>query len=231
VGDDHDLGELAAHLAGTVTISRAEPEGWELATDRFQRLADAGAIRKAALELVVTLNGLAAVRIDGASPITIGNVRRYRADGAKDAWAFPEPIAIRFRAFAPTVLVNGGARTPTPWGPDLELADRGEAVRAVLAFLAIHPASWHSLAAALDVILKDSRTNRRDGVRAWGKVSDGQIRRFTSTANSWAVLGAQARHGPSKQTAPSNPMTLGDAVAFVRGVAALWLEELVRRGA
>jgi hypothetical protein len=229
-GDDADLTELATHLAGAVEITKTDQDGWELSTARFQELDEATAIREAAMELAGMLNGLAAVRVDGvAGPITIGNVRRYRGEG-KDLWVFPEPIRLRLRVFAPTILINGVAPQPLSWAPALTLADDDEAVRAVLAFMGIQPATWHNLAAAFEVMQKDGRTGSDAGMRDWGNTTNNEMDRFTRTANSWPVLGVGARHGPRGWEPPANPMNLEEATEFVRRIASLWLDELVRTG-
>lgn len=134
IGGDWELGEIAPHLAGNIGISRAD-DGWELTSDAFDGLTDADTVRAFAQETVALLNGLAAIWLQEPGAVQVGNVRRYRPNGTKDVWVFPESIALRLRVGTPTVLINGIAAPAPSWIPDLELAARDASVQAVLAFL------------------------------------------------------------------------------------------------
>jgi len=225
VGGDWELGELAAHFAGSIRVDRC-PEGWELMSDAFQEADDATAIRALAGEILRLINGIARVRLDRPEPITLGNVRRYRDGGAKDAWVFPEPIRARLRMGTPPIAVNGVLVSPRSWEPCVELANRDERVWAVLTFLAIQP-TWHSLYAALDTIVKDRRTDGERGVATWANVSASQLELFRRTANTSRAVGAEARHGPDF-VAPRHPMAFTEAEELVSHVVDCWLGELGR---
>jgi hypothetical protein len=223
VGGDWELGEIAPHLAGSIRVSRAD-DGWELTSDAFSGLTDAGTVRVFAEETISLLNGLAAIWLQEPGPIQVGNVRRYRPDGRKDVWVFPEPISLRLRVGTPTVLINGVAPQARSWIPDLELAAYDPKVQAVLAFLGGN-VTWHSLYAALDTILNDDRTAGRKGVRDWAGVSDRRLSHFTRTANSFGAIGTAARHGP-RFMAPEQTLSLSDARVLVSEIARKWLDQL-----
>lgn len=53
-------------------------------------------IRALADGILVLINGIVRIRVDSPDPISLGNVRRYREDGAKDAWVFPGPGGLAF---------------------------------------------------------------------------------------------------------------------------------------
>ncbi len=190
----------------------------------FDGLTDAGTVREFAAETVDLLNGLTAIWLQEPRKVQVGNVRRYRPDGAKDVWAFPDPISLRLRVGTPTVLINGVPSQSRSWIPDLELAGHDPKVEAVLAFLG-GTATWHSLYAALEIILNDDRTAGRLGVQDWAGVSERRLRRFTGTANSFGAVGTAARHGP-RFVAPKEPLSLSDARALVSEVARKWLAQL-----
>jgi hypothetical protein len=226
VGGDWELGELAPHFAGSIRVERCA-EGWELVSDAFQEADDATVIHALAGEILILINGIARVRLDGPEPISLGNVRRYRG-GGKDAWVFPEPARARLRMGTPSIAVNGVLVPPRSWESDVQLANRDDRVWAVLTFLAIRP-TWHSLYAALDTILKDRRTDRERGVATWANVPVAQLKLFRRTANSSRAIGAEARHGPD-YVAPRHPMPLAEAEELVRHVVVCWLGELGRIG-
>jgi hypothetical protein len=197
-------------------------------SDAFQDADDASAIHALAGEMLRIINGIARVRLDRPDPIGLGNVRRYRDSGAKDALGFPAPIRARLRMGTPSIAVNGVLVPPRSWERDVQLANRDEQVWAVLTFLAIRP-TWHSLYAALDTIFKDLSTGGKTGVASWANVPAAQLELFRRTANSSRAVGAEARHGPEFK-APSHPMAFTDAEELVRHVVECWLGEVDRVG-
>jgi hypothetical protein len=183
-------------------------------SDAFQDADDASAIYALAGEILRIINGIARVRLDRPDPLSLGNVRRYRDGGAKDAFGFPAPIRARLRMGTPSIVVNGVPVPPRSWERDVQLANRDERVWAVLTFLAIRP-TWHSLYAALDTILNDRRTGAERGVTSWANVPAAQLELFRRTANSSRAVGAEARHGPEFK-APGHPIaSLGEGFAAI----------------
>jgi hypothetical protein len=228
VGGSWELAEIAPHFTGDIRV-RHDTDGWELTATRFDEADEAIVVRTLAGEMLALINGVARTRLDRPDPITLGNVRRYHEDGGWDAFVFPEPAHLKARMGTPTIMINGVTVSPRSWEPDIELAARDVRVQAVLAFLGRVP-TWHSLYAALDTVLKDRRTGRRDGVMRWAGVSDAHLRMFTATANSFSAVGAQARHGPGTP-APRTSMTLDAGDELVGRIVERWLDELRRVGA
>jgi len=227
VGGSWELTEIALHFTGDIRV-RHEADGWELTATRFDEADEATVVRTLAGEMLALMNGVARLRLDRPDPISLGNVRRYREDASYDAWVFPEPARAKARMGTPTIMVNGVTVSPRSWEPDIELAVRDIRVQAVLAFLAAEP-TWHSLYAALDTVLKDRRTKGRAGVLRWGDVSDADLQDFTSTANSFSAVRAEARHGPGYEA--RRPMTLEAGEDLVGRIVERWLDELRRVGA
>lgn len=227
VGGEWELGEIAPHLAGDVELSR-NTDGWELTARSLEDAPDAGTVLAIARELLVLINAIARIHLDAPGAITLGNVRRYREGGTKDVFVFPEPARLKLRVGTPTILINGVAAPVPSWIPFLELAERDLNVQAVLAFLSGEP-TWHGLYAALETIVNEPRTGGPEGLRRWAGISRRELSRFTRTANSYAALGAHARHGPGA-SAPSKPMSLTEANVVVGRIARNWLEELTRAG-
>lgn len=221
VGDEWTLSELAPHFTPVTRIERGA-DGWELLSDDFDGSAGAIAVRSRAAELIEILNGLARVRLDAPERIGVGNVRRYRPDGAKDAWVFPEPARLRARVHTPSVMVDGVPVGPPSWERDLAVADEDDGVRAALAFLGLQP-TWHTLYAALDVPAHDPSTDARPGIIARG-ASTAELARFEGTANNFKSLGTAARHGHGTKPHP-DPMTLGEAQSLVTRVIEAWLAQ------
>jgi hypothetical protein len=225
VGGLWELAEIAPHFAGEIRV-RHDADGWELTATRFDEADEATVVRTLAGEMLALINGVARIRLDRPDPISLGNVRRYREGGGKDAFVFPEPARAKVRMGTPTIMVNGVTVSPRSWEPDIELAARDTKVQGVLAFLGTVP-TWHSLYAALDTVLKDPRTGRRDGVKRWGGVSDVHLRTFTATANSFSAVGVHARHGPGTP-APRMSMTLEAGEDLVGRIVERWVDELRR---
>jgi len=225
VGGLWELAEIAPHFTGEIRV-RDDADGWELTATRFDEADDATVVRTLAGEMLALINGVARIRLDRPDPISLGNVRRYREGGGKDAFVFPEPARAKVRMGTPTIMVNGVTVSPRSWEPDIELAARDTKVQGALAFLGTVP-TWHSLYAALDTVLKDPRTGRRDGVKRWGGVSDVHLRTFTATANSFSAVGVHARHGPGTP-APRMSMTLEAGEDLVGRIVERWVDELRR---
>jgi hypothetical protein len=226
LGGDWELSEISPYLTETVRVTRAD-DGWELSSDAFADTTDAETVRALAQEIVALVNGLASIWLDDPQPLRVGNVRRYRPDGSKDAWVFPEPVVVRARVFTPSVLINGVASPARSWSDDLDLAGQHIKVQAVLAFLG-GTVTWHDLYAALEVILEDERTGGREGVTEWAGVSENRLRRFTRTANSYSAIGTAARHGP-RFVAPPRPLEMSQARALINEIARKWLDQLKAR--
>jgi hypothetical protein len=56
-----------------------------------------------------------------------------------------------------------------------------------------------------------------------GWVSKNELERFRHTANSYKILGAEARHARDRFDPPKNPMTFAEADRFVRKLIREWV--------
>lgn len=237
-GQDEDLAQLAAHVDGTTRVTLG-PDGWELAADDLEPMADGATVYKAALPLVRALDALARWRLRSLHAIRAGVVYQHRADGSRKQWVVGTAglATAAAQVFGVGAVIGPDGAVPEPptpesWVAIVELAGRDGQVRAAVDFLSLEP-TWHSLYAALDVPRHDGRTKAYKGVlKRLSKQPSPQdeVRRFSGTAGSYQLHGTAARHGDSARPAPECPMSLEEARSFVYGIVDAWIEQLIRQG-
>lgn len=230
-GHDRSLEQLARHLMGSVRVVRG-PGGWELTASRLDVAPESDRYQVAS-ELMQSVLGLTRVKLGTRSrSLEFGDLVEVRPDGSRK----PHHYAHAGLATAAAEVVGAGVVTkpdeslskpPEPWGPILELHERNRRVQAAFAFMALEP-TWHSLYAALDVVLTDRDTKRRSVLARLRRPNPEQeVSRFKKTAGSFSLYGTDARHGDPDYPPPTKPMSLSEATAFVRDVVDAWLAELL----
>jgi len=224
-GPDSMLTALALHFRGRTRLERG-PDGWELTDERFEALASAAEVGAKARELVSQLSALGRLRLSSRHGLAYGGLvevgpaghRTRRISGVAHV-EVDGPIT------SGTGTVGGPSAPPPPpesWERYLDLASDDERVHAALAFLDLPP-TWHHLSAALDAV--KSKQRRPAGRRRVKRTDEEEL--FHWTANNYAAVGTQARHGDPLRQAPDDPMTLPEARAFVRRRVMAWLDELL----
>jgi len=76
--------------------------------------------------------------------------------------------------------------------------------------------------------LAEGHPNNRADFRQQLDISQEQFNRFRDAVHNPSVTGDWARHAYHCKPKTSNPMTKGEAEAFVRAIAAKWLKSLRR---
>lgn len=82
--------------------------------------------------------------------------------------------------------------------------------------------TWSDLYVAYELVEANGGIN----ITKAGWISEANLTLFKRTANSYSALGANARHGDSKQDPPRIPMTLEDATRQVRQLVGAWIKSL-----
>ncbi len=192
-GDTVDLAALAQSLTGTdVNVSHNGQE-YVLTSNRFQPSDDAQTIHENAKEVVELLNGASRLALDATHPIRVGSVYRYRDDGKRDFFVFPEPLAVQVRVLSPTVKMthaDGTVREFHPADPIAQwmpLALSDDAVAKVLRIISSGTLDWVNLYRIFEIIEEDVRGMNAIASNEWATKTS--MRLFKHTANSricWA---------------------------------------------
>src|SRR5437588_11136550 len=113
-GDNSDLATLALTFSEGSVVLKKSGDRYVLASDDFEKLDDAAAVRSAAATVVTTLNAAAQLLLGSRASIKLGNVTRVHADGRREATMFAEPGGIRIRGYPASLIVtraNGTVET------------------------------------------------------------------------------------------------------------------------
>jgi hypothetical protein len=225
LGDEVDLGALSESLAeGSVRISHKDGE-YLLSADVLVG-EDAEAVFGKAHELLAVLNGGLRLTFNSRRPITSGGIFRIDDDGKRHYTLVLEPLALHVRVMPATFSIKHNDGTETRWrASDVirtwsELATGDEAVAHVLRAFA-GETGWFSLYSLLDTIAKDVGGWDQLPAREW--ITNDAMRLFKNTANSYAAVGVEARHGVGKVAPPAHPMRLGEARSLAEAVVHAWL--------
>ncbi|MGI6417648.1 MAG: hypothetical protein ACOX1P_18495 [Thermoguttaceae bacterium] len=226
-GDTSDLAALAQSLTeNDINISH-DGQDYVLMSDQFTEGDDANAVHQKAEGLAAVINGASRLALDAINSIRVGAVYRRREDGRRDIFVFPEPIVIRFRAFAPTMKLthaNGTVEESHPAEPVKQwarVALKNDAVGKVFRILAGGALDWMNLYRILEVVASD--VGGLDAIDTNGWATKASMRLFKHTANSPGVLGLDARHGAEKTHPPKQPMAISEARALVNSIVHAWL--------
>lgn len=164
-----------------------------------------------ATDLVATVNGAASLVWRYYEPAKLGGIHRLAADGSDSAIT---PLTARRGQVPP-------AKTSDPTLCDcVAVAVADSRVATALAIYGAVGRDWRGLYMLLEVVEEDLHgaeeiTRRRSATQA-------QLQLFTHTANSFAALGAAARHA-KEWSPPAKPMTLHEATVLVEGVLHAWI--------
>jgi hypothetical protein len=226
-GDTSDRSALAQSLTGTDLNVSHDGQDYVLTSDRFAPADDAVAVRQNAEDMVALLNGGSRLALDTTQSIRVGAVYRRRADGLRDAFIFPEPLVLRFRAISPTVKVTHVDGTveefhpADPVKPWLALAFANEAVAKVFRILSSGTLDWVNLYRIFEIIAADVGGLDSIASNGWGTKTSMQL--FKRTANSPGVLGLDARHGAETTQPPPKPMLIAEARTLINSIIHAWL--------
>lgn len=224
-GHAFDLEDLPVFLSGgPVRVVRGE-RGWQLVSEEFERFEDPAEVRRAAQDWVRLINGLGRLLDASFRPIGTGNAFRRSADGKPGLLAYIVGTAEGRGKATATLVVKGGVPQPDPrvgrMARLLQASSTSDEAQRILYFLGRQELTWSDLYRAYEVV---KRVGAGSALTAAG-VSKAAIKRFQRTANSYAAIGIDSRHGVDRNTPPSTPMSFSEAREIIAQVLTAWLHE------
>jgi hypothetical protein len=218
-GPPHEL-EVLAHvpaLGWQVTKQDAE---YVLRSDRFEtfELDRAADVLASASEIVDIVNGVIALEGWGNGEVKATSPSFLAPDGSRHAFAYvAEGVGTVDR------VTVSGTDPYLQFGLIAQLAMMDPAVYRAMIFMKTR--TWPGLYNAVEEM--ETAVGSRRALADLGGISAAKIGTLTRTANSFATVGAGARHPPGKTEPPRNPMTLEEASQIVTALLAAWVRSKV----
>lgn len=225
-GDVLDLAELQNLFnAPMLNVIKVGDTHFIRSTD-FLELTSEDEVRERGLALIDSLNGMARLCIGAFREISEAGVAARDERGNLRTFKFIgfDAILTQPRSSIHPVLSDG--TTGPAFSPFQEsvpkwitLARQQKAVTDAFHFFREN--SWFSLYKVYEIIRDDVGSHNLLEKKRWAP--DGDLNRFTGTAQSRAELGDLARHASHKYNPPKNPMTLAEATHLVKQLLLGWL--------
>lgn len=187
-------------------------------------------VRAFAEDRLAVLNGIGPLLFPDFRPIALGALMfAEHADGKGLTTILPvAPAQPRMKGQTFRVSIAGDSL------PDARVAAAEPFLKAAAASRRVHDAlvllgrpqlTWSELYLIFEIVQEDA--GRRMYNSGW--INEPDAERFTRTACSYQSLGIEARHGHSKWSPPTHPMTHEHASRLVRGLLAKWLRDSAAR--
>lgn len=226
-GNPSDLAVLiAAFESQEVTVERREA-GAALSMPAAVVGEDHSSIRHFAEERIAVVNGVGKLIDSGYRSVRLSD-QLFGVDGSgkilHTVWAV-KGVEARARLGTPIITIDG-VRHPDPRTVTSSILLNG-ASNSRLAWDALVIAgrdspTWPELYLAYELV----KTGTEGRVAEVCGASKRELTLFSRTANSYAVLGREGRHGTTSDVPPEVPMSLSDATQLVRGLVESWLRYL-----
>jgi hypothetical protein len=216
------LGE--AFRTGDPLVAQDLPDGYYVEWSGLQD-SDGQIDLVSADALIKRINGVGRAIDQGFRPVRLQG--RYTAPDGSTSLVFSGDTAeVRLKAWAGTVMVNGiTAPEPPPRGPlYVKLSGLDPDVADALRVLG-QPDSldWYDIYKVWEIIAHAAGGRQQVITRGWATNAD--IDRLTASANHPGISGDEARHARMPGTPePARTMTISEADALVRQLAATWIE-------
>lgn len=192
-----------------------ENQGVFIVGPALETLTDALSVLEEAIRSVDSFSGVISLLWPDLRKPTVSHVYRETDEGPRNAFIFPSGIiAPRGQVSIPSII--GPSPTPTPSQPTeaqqmMSRAQSSQHLKIALALWADPARPWPRLYR----ILEEIELHIGKHVDKAGLCSANERERFTRTANTAEVSGADARHAISKFVPPSDPMSLEEATRYV----------------
>lgn len=225
-GEKFDLEEFPKWFTSPDMEVFEEKGNYYLKSNEFNSFAEAYEVRERAEELLQDINGAAKIYSSEFQPINIGSLMKIDENGIRHYYQeVKETIKVRGKAYveitkADTSEEKQESRELIPVESWVAKAKQDKIVKKVLRFWSTEKISWFNLYNILDAIKEDISCE----VHEKGWALNYEVNRFTRTANCYAVLGLESRHGRDFEP-PQKPMGLGEAESLIRKISNNWLRE------
>ncbi|MBS1716286.1 MAG: hypothetical protein JSS72_00970 [Armatimonadetes bacterium] len=230
-GDSLTLQCLQGMFSDQELLLKNESGDWFLQAKEFQDCRDSGEVYETARELLVLLNGVAALYCN-AGPIGLCSVRMKHVDGHLSSTVFGQ---IRARMgvqvfLKATVIGADGQEILEPVHASraiMRAASQDVRIHKLLEYLSQESQNYASLYKIYELICGGFATveafHKWVTERNLSSVSD--LRRFAETANNFYLAGDEARHANIDKIPSGNPgMSVAESKEIIFGIARAWLE-------
>lgn len=224
-GDEADLEDLVHWTRGNKIAVRKLKLHYELVMPFDDVGLDYKTVKLLAAEYLAALNGIGAVQEPAFQAVSlIPGLNTIEADGTRRDVIVTVigSESRRGRTGKITVRVDGQVE-PDPSegmaGKQVTLALANKDLEAALQLLGRGSPTWSELYVVYE--LANTACSGRIEKSDWASAKE--LIRFRRTVNNYRTLGLQARHGPSNDEPPSNPMDHQDAIGLLRQVVGAWL--------
>ncbi|MET0790586.1 MAG: hypothetical protein ABW061_03630 [Polyangiaceae bacterium] len=208
-----DLEEFPFWFPTGEVFAFAEAESVFLTGPAFERFRDAVEVRDAAQQVLDDFCAIGSLLWPALHAPRIGTILREDADGKRLGNTIIQLEGAELRVKARARLGTGEREGPTAAQALLDAARAGGTHLQMALMLWADPVrTWPRLYRLLEELEKYLGKH----VDKFEFCSEPERRRFTQSANCAEVAGKDARHRVGKFKPPANPISLSDAVAFVR---------------
>ena len=195
-----------------------EGDHYFLAGPRLELLPDGRLVNDLANQLVDEFAAVAAIFYGQFVRPKVGVIYREADDGNRTGMQYGIVADIVIRSKIRAKLADRPG--PTTAQRLLQAAQSSEHLKTALLLWADPLKTWPRLYRIVEEVQQHLGTS----VNKAGLCTKDELKRFEHTANSAEAAGADSRHALRKYESPTNPMSIGDATAFVREIVRNTLE-------
>ena len=233
-GHPSDLGGLEEHFSDAGFQIKKDADCYFYESDSFETCYTYNEVLEVAKTELAILTG--ALRLEGLcrEPLQAGSVSKINASGGKDIFVHvDEGLCVRAKCSANLMVTDSDGnlipseakQVPRPVKL-MALASIEQLVAKALRLKgSMDSKTWVGLYRILEVVIEDVGSENRFLSQGWGSKRD--FKRFMRSANSDTVAGDDARHGRKDLSPPKEPMSIGEAQAYVNYVIESWLASKV----
>jgi len=175
--------------------------------------------------MVDTLNGAATLLYGHFESIHIGILSRIETNKPPTQFIFTVGIPSS-ESFGELGVVSNedpeGLEYPSVLERWMKIARDDENVRRALENYGSLQHDWKNLYLIRDIIIDDVGNQTALENKRW--VSKSKLRLFKRTANSFLVIGSDARHSTSKHKPPAKPLDINKAQTLIRDLLDKWIK-------
>jgi len=224
-GEKFDLEDLPSLVCSPEYTVIEEDGLYYLGSSDFDSLGSADEVREHAIAIIKMMNGVMKLYIPSFGGVYEGGVTMIGEDGRRHHYVYLEgSIKLRSKASANLTVTTSNNTQQTDSLPStieswISLAKADKAVADALHFFKEN--TWISLYKVYEIIGEDIGGEQAIIKNGWATKRG--LSQFTHTAQSKAAIGDLARHATNKLKPPSQPMSIKEAEALLRGIILSWL--------